>query len=336
MPAYIAYMLAPPKRENTRIFFSADELASQERSLHAFANDRQVEVMATFVEIRSHHKHRQVWPELKKALSACCQHNAMLIVPEIRNLTNNDGFAHIILQAFERNPNVDLICLDQPFINRSNFEALVLHSKEQRKYHGKLIKEGFDRSKAHPGNPHAKEVLNQINRSKIDNAIIFALLMKPVIHDYQAKGLSQRQMVNQLNQDGFFAPEGGKWVLSQLQKLLERIKINDIALNMEDIFKSMQTKKMSSQQMADWLNESEHSAPAQHGWDSLLVEKVLTRIENLETIFLINNLIIELQDLFEHHHIDDLTDEMLMAEVKSKGIRLPKSYILSMQPEDKS
>jgi hypothetical protein len=98
----------------------------------------------------------------------------------------------------------------------------------QRKLHGQLIREGLKMTSAKSGNPNAAEVISKVNKPKIDVAIVFADLLQPIIADYKRKGYSQRQMVKTLNEEGFTAPEGGKWVLSQLQKVLDRVRLNEV------------------------------------------------------------------------------------------------------------
>ncbi|HET9843438.1 MAG TPA: hypothetical protein VFP93_02120, partial [Gammaproteobacteria bacterium] len=225
MAKYVAYMIAPSHR-NGALFFATDALNNQEKHIQDFLQLQEGELIATFVEVGGSQRHRHRWPQLQNAVKHCKNHHAHLLIAEIRNLTHNESFANIIsgfLTSTNSHP-FEIHCLDQPFITRETFGAIVKHANEQRKYHGKLIKEGLHRAHAHPGNPRAFEVISKVNKPKIDNAITFSLLMMPVIHDYQQKGFSQRKIVQLLNEEGYHAPEGGNWVLSQLQKVLDRMK----------------------------------------------------------------------------------------------------------------
>ena len=73
------------------------------------------------------------------------------------------------------------------------------------------------------GNPHAKKQIAAVNAVKKDYAYLYALMLEPVIN--AKAGLSQRKMVEYLNNEGIHAHEGGNWVLSQYQKVLHRIHL---------------------------------------------------------------------------------------------------------------
>lgn len=73
------------------------------------------------------------------------------------------------------------------------------------------------------GNPHAREQLQKINTRKKAHAIMFAMLLQPIIDIYRNQDLSQRAMVELLNDQNICAYAGGTWVLSQLQKVITRI-----------------------------------------------------------------------------------------------------------------
>ena len=52
-------------------------------------------------------------------------------------------------------------------------------------------------------------------------------------------------MVKYLNDEGFTAPEGGRWVLSQLQKVLERVKLNELAQNVRSTWPQLSARECS-------------------------------------------------------------------------------------------
>lgn len=327
---YITYIVAPPPKPASHVLFTSDELALQERRIHHFLQETPGELCGTFVEDspQGSCRHRSRWPELTQAIKACLDHQAHLLIGEIRNLTQNDAFATLIQNFLAKSENqpLQIYCLDQPYITRLNFQAIVEHTREQRKYHGKLIKEGLERAHAHPGNPHAAEVINQVNKPKIDNAIAFSLLMMPIIFDYQQNHYSQRKMVDMLNLEGYTAPEGGQWVLSQLQKVLTRIKINEVALALEKQFLKFQEKDLEPEIIAEELNQQRIMPPKGKQWNSALVEQVQTRIQQIHDIIRLNELIIELKPLIEDYHIDNFNADLLQNEFEKVGILLPKQW----------
>jgi hypothetical protein len=56
-----------------------------------------------------------------------------------------------------------------------------------------------------------------------DAAKRFLERMRPVFEGFELRGLSQRQMVVELNALGVRAPRGGMWALRQVQRLRARL-----------------------------------------------------------------------------------------------------------------
>lgn len=92
-----------------------------------------------------------------------------------------------------------------------------------KKQHSLRIKEALQQTEVPLGNPQAREQLAKINNQKKDRALMFAMMMQPIANHYRRKCVSQRKLVCLLNEHNICAPEGGRWVLSQLQKTLKRI-----------------------------------------------------------------------------------------------------------------
>jgi hypothetical protein len=67
----------------------------------------------------------------------------------------------------------------------------------------------------------AVKALNELRRQ---NAIAFALKLKPTLDQLSEQRLTQRQMVEELNRLGFRTAEGAQWTLSLLQRVLGRLK----------------------------------------------------------------------------------------------------------------
>lgn len=326
---YVGYLVNPARRGSTQVLFSNQSLNTQEKRIQEYiTQEGKGTLLKTFVEIGEDNRHRHRWPELEAAIEYCLANKAHLVIGEIRNLTNNDAFAKQILRLLNEHPDTsfhaELYCCDQPFIKKDNFAALVEHAKKQRELHGQLIKAGLSRTTAKSGNPHASDVITKVNKPKIDNAIIFALMLQPIINDYRAKGYSQRRMVTALNEDGFTAPEGGHWVLSQLQKVLERIKMNESALNLEKQFVEYRGRQMNDAAIAELLNKLGVPSPRGPHWDIEAVEKVSERIKQLHDIIRFNEFVIELMPIIEKYHLDDLTEDVFAHELKLIGITIPQ------------
>lgn len=333
---YVAYQINPPRRSGQEMFFSDHMISRQQKNIQEFlAQKSNAKLVKTFIESSDIQRSKSNWHQLKEAIDYCLEHHAHLIIGEIRNLTHNDTFTEQILRLInpDNAPNLNgfepqIYCCDQPFIGRDNFHAIVEHARKQKEFHGQLIKQGLSRSTAKSGNPHALEVITKVNKPKVDNAILFALMLQPIISDYMRKGYSQRRMVQALNDEGFTAPEGGPWVLSQLQKVLERIKINEAALTLEKQFLEYRNRNKASSEIAEQLNKLGVPSPKGERWEEDIVDNVSERIKQLHDIIRFNEFVIELMPILEKYHIDEFTEEVLANELKTAGITLPSHISL--------
>lgn len=290
-------------------------------------------VLETFTESAHSNRQRNRWPKLKEAVDYCLANKTHLIITTLKNLTRNDAFTHQIFRLLgeEHNKNDinpeefvgEIFCCDQPFVSKDNFKALVAHAKEQRKWHGELIKEGLHRTAAKSGNPHAAEVIAQVNRPKIDNAIVFALLLQPVIAEYESRGYSQRKMVTMLNEEGYTAPEGGEWVLSQFQKVLERIHINEAALQCEKSLENYEKEGLSPEEIVSKLNRYGAPPPKGQTWTLEIFEKVSERIKQIHDILRFHEFMLALNPILSAYNADDLDETLLMDAMEKTGVTPP-------------
>ena len=266
---YVAYFIAPKKLKKGA-GTAQGTLEHQQASLEAFLEKQPAaSLLETFIENCDHKKHQLVWKALNEAVEYCLKHQAHLVISEIKNHLSDDKFITQlqplieVAQTATSDYQPQLYCLDQPIIQLGNIKAFSEHAKEQKKLHGELIKAGLSRTSAKSGNPHAAEVINKVNRPKVENAILFALLFQPIISGYLAKGYSQRKIVTLLNDTGFPAPEGGHWVLSQFQKVLERMKYCETAITLEKRFKQYEEQHLAHEDIAEHLNKMD--IPTQKG-----------------------------------------------------------------------
>ncbi len=314
----VAYLRLPPGKEE-------EALPLQNQHIQEFITAHPgTTLLKTFIESGDSHSHR--WPVLKEAVNFSLEHHAHLLIAEIKNLTHNDAFSKQIIRFIHEGKH-EVHCCDQPFITRDNFEVLVAHATEQKKIHGQLIKAGLSRTNAKSGNPHANEVISKVNKPKIENAVLFALMLQPVIEHYRKHQFSQRKMVAALNEEGFNAPEGGHWVLSQLQKVLDRMNINNAALTLDKKIQDYQALGYDNVTMVDILNKTHIPSPKGTPWTHTQLEKVQERVEQLNNIIQFNELCLELAQLLEGFHIDEVTDAAITTALTEHNLPLPPEPI---------
>ncbi len=175
---------------------------------------------------------------------------------------------------------------------------------------------------AKSGNPNAAEVISKVNKPKIDVAIVFADLLQPIIADYKRKGYSQRQMVKTLNEEGFTAPEGGKWVLSQLQKVLDRVRLNEVSREVRSVIEQLRSESCTEQQIAEALNAKGISSLKRTTWDENQVKKLIARLDQISDIELINKFVLDLLPLLHAYTNRGLSAMEILAEFAKAGLTI--------------
>lgn len=324
---YVTYFIAQPLKVAHRIERSSGNVRSQfpveesdriaeiqMQEVNKFVDSQaESQVLDTFVETPENTK-TDKWPKLELALEACKNNNATLVIAELGTLTNNESFSAALLES-----KVNFYCCDQPFVNAVILEALHKHAQVQRRRHGELIRAGLKKTSAKSGNPNAAKVIARVNKPKIDVAIVFAFLLQLIVGDYKRKGFSQRQMVKSLNEEGFTAPEGGKWVLSQLQKVLDRVRLNEIAREVRPIIDDLQLDTADEMAIASELNSRSIQSLKRSSWDEIQVKKLLARLEQIKEIELINDFVLDLLPIIHAYRERGLSSVEMIAELEKAG-----------------
>ncbi len=300
-----------------------DRIAETQRQVvnEFIDSQEQADVLETHIEIPENRKTNK-WPQLEKAIEVCKNRGATLVIAELGTLTNNEAFSQILLDS-----GVQFYCCDQPFVNQTILEALHKHAQVQRKLHGKLIREGLKLTSAKSGNPNAAEVISKVNKPKIDVAIVFADLLQPIIADYKRKGYSQRQMVKTLNEEGFTAPEGGKWVLSQLQKVLDRVRLNEVSRDVRAVIEQSRGEGHSEAQIAEELNTKGISSLKRSTWDEPQVKKLVARLDQIKDIELINKFVLDLLPVLHEYRSRGLSALDILSEFDKAGLTIRQDMV---------
>lgn len=328
-PAFVIYTVTSLKSgQRQPAFFDPHSPFSTEVNpegqaplVKAFLNQQpgSISVLAHYVEIIDA-KRQTRWPVLERALKLCSEKGASLLIAELGNLASYPQFSNTILQT-----TVPFYCCDQPFVDRPILEALQKHAQVQKKLHGDLIKKGLESTSAKSGNPKAAEVISKVNKPKIDAAILFAFFLSPIAKAHQH--LSQRQMVNTFNETGFTAPEGGKWVLSQLQKVLERVKLNDFSETLRLNHPELIDLTLSPEAFLEKLRNSQLPALKKGEWTLSQAQKTLQRLKQIDDILKMNTLFNRLLPIlrYANAHRLNIQDWPLSRDVENNPNRQSKA-----------
>lgn len=300
----------------------ASQAENHTATIQAFLQEQQPQgaIIDSYVE-RFENRRITKWPQLQKALEVCKQKGASLLIIELGGLSSNESFTQVLLAS-----NIAFHCLDQPFVNQSILEALSKHAAIQRELHGKKIRAGLKLTSKASGNPNAAAVIGKVNKPKIDTAIVFASLLQPIIQDYRGK--SQRQMVKKLNEEGFTAPEGGKWVLSQLQKVLERVRVNELATELKPTVEALTQEQLTPAEIAMKLNAQSIPPLKQPAWDEAQVKKLQDRIQHIKEITLINRFVLDVLPLLHEYHHQKLSPADIIRTLQQAGMPVQQKAFL--------
>lgn len=248
-------------------------------------------VIAEFIENYLNNKNK-VFYKLKEAVNFCITNNANLVIARLANLIKNQEFANLL-----ETPGLNFVCIDKPSVTPESITVVKQYVKAQSKAHGDSIKHGLKQSNKRSGNPNAKEAIALHNQIKKENAVLFAMFLEPIISQYRQQGLSQRKIVDQLNENGILAPEGGKWVLSQLQKVLKRVDLNTKATELDKYITEHNYAQYTAVDLVSALNNNLEKPEFLKSavWDEDLLSDVLSRKKTIEEV-------LELYDFMSAHN----------------------------------
>ncbi len=272
-------------------------------------------------------------PELKQALQACLETQSILLVVNFKKLlTHAPSLTLISMFLRHRDPRApfepDIRCCDMPIVTRENFDSIIHLEVQKRKVHREKILTGLSSPTAKKsGNPNAAKLISSVNWPKINNAILFAIHLQPIIDQFEQKGFSQRRILNCLNSSNITAPEGGKWVLSQLQKVIERIKLNQITIQLHDKISAYENEYFSSDEMAQALNSAGIRPIKGTLWTSALVYKMRERKQQLNDILALTEFLKKAKPIFIAHATGNLSPSDLLPALERASIDLPERLL---------
>jgi hypothetical protein len=224
------------------------------------------EIVTEFIETHLKRTKPKYFPELSKSVDYCLAHACSLVIVRLGGLINQERFANLLAT-----PGLNFVCIDKPLVTPAALSVVRQYVSEQSKQHSASIKRGLKLTKQKLGNPNAARAISPFNKIKTENSVLFALLLQPVVTEYQKQGMSQRSMVDALNEAGILAPEGGKWVLSQLQKVLKRIAANNLALDLTYEVEKNNYQNYSAKDLVTALNIGNFIMPSKITWDENLI-----------------------------------------------------------------
>lgn len=158
-------------------------------------------------------------PQLRAALAACKKYGATLIIAKLDRLARNVHFVSGLLET-----GVDFIAADMPQANKVMIQMHSVMAEWERDQISSRTKAALAAAKARGValGVKGRENLKQNIAERKEKSNEFAQRLIGILISFKAAGLSQRKMVDQLNQIGLPAPKGGAWSLIQLQRVIKQ------------------------------------------------------------------------------------------------------------------
>lgn len=217
---YVAYYRVSTKKQGD----SGLGLEAQRTYIEHFYQGKNI--IAEFTDIRSG-KEVTDRPELQKALTLCRQRKATLVVAKVDRLSRNTEQALMIYRGLEERlescdiPNLDKFSLtlfmaiaDRERVLTSIRTKVALIQKVKRSGQWRMGSQAFRSGEAsQTGTAVIRQKARQNTNSRQATALISRLW---------AEGHNYTQIAEQLNQDGFRAPRGGRFGAIQVKRLYDR------------------------------------------------------------------------------------------------------------------
>lgn len=201
-------------------------LQAQKDAVNKFLNGGDWALLETFVEVESGGKGSDKRPKLAEALALCKRQKATLIVAKMDRLARDVQLILSIVDSCVSVRFVDFPSIPEGAAGRFMLTMLAAAAEFERRVISERTKAGLAVAKAKGKVLGKVENLRPNVLQRQQSADSFALSLKGVVEGMQARELTQKAMVAELNAmggQGLKATKGGVWSLTQLQRLLGRL-----------------------------------------------------------------------------------------------------------------
>jgi len=208
----VAYYRVSTQRQGT----SGLGLEAQQNAVREYAQANNICIITEFTEIESGRKTSRV--ELENAFKEAKKQKALLVIAKIDRLSRNVAFISRLMES-----KVEFVAVDMPDATSFTIHIMAAVAEHEARMISDRTKAALKAAKdrgTRLGNPH----LRSDNQERIKQADDFAAKLSNTISIYKSTGMSTPKIVSELNRLGVDAPRGGKWTVTQLQRVIRRIE----------------------------------------------------------------------------------------------------------------
>ena len=168
-------------------------------------------------------------PQLRAALEACRRSGSKLLIAKLDRLARNVHFITSLMEAAKGNGRnaVKFVACDMPEANDLNIHIMAAFAEHEAKRISERTKDALKAAKARGKRLGVAGAANLQPNIEMRQATAngFAQRMRGQIEGFKLRGLSQRQMVAELNALGIRSASGSEWSLVQLQRVIKRLAL---------------------------------------------------------------------------------------------------------------
>jgi DNA invertase Pin-like site-specific DNA recombinase len=167
-------------------------------------------------------------PQLRAALEACRKSGAKLLIAKLDRLARNVHFITGLMEAAKGNGRnaVKFVACDMPEANDLTIHIMAAFAEHEAKRISERTKDALRAAKARGQvlGVAGKANLRPNIEKRQTEADSFAQKLCSLVEGFKLCGLSQRQMVAELNSLGVHTAKGHEWSLIQLQRIIKRLE----------------------------------------------------------------------------------------------------------------
>jgi len=216
---FVSYLRVSTERQGA----SGLGLEAQRAAVSAHAAGRG-DLVAEFVEIESGTNNAR--PELQRALQEAKRQGAVLVIAKLDRLARNVAFIAKLLES-----GADIEAADLPGANKFLLHIMAAVAEQEASAISARTKAALQAAKARgvalgAANAVVRDALQAAQPRAIETrkakADAHAATVRPILEDYQRKGLSLRAMAEELNRRGMPTARGGQWYAATIRNALQR------------------------------------------------------------------------------------------------------------------
>lgn len=197
-------------------------LAAQRSAVAGYVKTTAGKLLKSFVEVESGTGAKALAnrPQLRRALEECRKSDATLLIARLDRLGRNVHFLSGLMES-----KVRFVAVDFPQANELTLHMLAAFAQHEAKMISERTKAALAAAKrrgvklGRKGWKNLKPYLKKRQRQ----ANAFAAKLKGQIQGFELRGLTQREMVQELNSVGVATFRGRRWHLGQLQRVIARM-----------------------------------------------------------------------------------------------------------------